>query len=422
VPGTFTVDPGTKTIRFWAKGTGFTGVWFDFTLDGGAVTYETTLVSITPSWAEYTVSADFATGTDLDNISVTFTQFPNNSPAEGWITNISVEDADLPLVQPVGHPTVGLGAAVVAPSGIPAPLTDELAGLGFNGDFETDLSGWVVAGTSGAAIFRDTTESYSGSASLKLVHEGGGPSEADNSATAYANGAGPKRATIWMKASNAEDVDVYFYSGETDGDWTNESLTTVSVTTEWAAYEFEFDQVGSMFTAIDFDQKDVHGALPGTALWVDAIKVGGTFGTATVSLGPGAQTLYPTGITMPTDMGTPTVTPHQGLNPTGIPTAEVFGGPITLHQELFFASPPSERSRPAAERDNMGRPDLLHRRTGIPRGITVYVIDGVYHETTYVPDDLVADAIYFGGRDYQVDADQATELEAHGFTIRTEIR
>ena len=58
----------------------------------------------------------------------------------------------------------------------------------------------------------------------------------------------------------------------------------------------------------------------------------------------------------------------------------------------------------------------------LARGITVYVIDGVYQQIERPLDDLVADTIYFGGRDYEVTAAKATELEAQGFRIRTEIR
>jgi hypothetical protein len=162
---------------------------------------------------------------------------------------------------------------------------EELGPLGFNGDFDGDLHGWVAAGTPGAAVFRDPTTFLAGSASLKLVHEGGGPSEADNSATAFPNGAGAKRITIWMKASNAENVDVYLFSGEADADWDHQILTTVSVTTAWAPYVIDHIQVGSKFTAIDFDQKDVNGALPGTALWVDSIDLRSTEGVTEVYRG-----------------------------------------------------------------------------------------------------------------------------------------
>lgn len=118
---------------------------------------------------------------------------------------------------------------------------------------------------------------------------------------------------------------------------------------------------------------------------------------------------------MPTDaFGTPTVLADQAITCQGIAPAGTFG-PAILTQEIFLVTSPSVAEPPAAR-------EYLFKRVDIPRGITVYVIDGVYTQIRQPPDDLVADEIYFGGREYEVSQAKATELEAQGFTTRTVIR
>lgn len=313
--GTYSITTGVKTIRFMAKATGFHGIWFEATLDGGAVFAQTDIVSLTSDWAEYTVSADFGSGTDLDNFTVRFTQFPDANPSAGWITDIRIEDADLATLDAFGSPTVTGSGATVAPSGV---VSSEAFGAA------VILTGPVDVAPSGVA----SLEAF-GTPAVE-------PGPVDISCTGIAS---------------AE-----------------------------------------------------------------------AFGTAVLAQTPEHQFILPTGITMPTEMGVPTLTVDQELVTVGIPTAEVFGGPITVTSVRYFASTPTIDQLPVAYRDSMGRADKLHQRVSFPVGLTVYVIDGEYHVTRNVPDSLVADVIYHGGRKYEVSASLAEELEAQGFTIRTEIR
>ncbi len=314
-----------------------------------------------------------------------------------------------------GTATVTPGAVTVSPTGIPAPIPDELSPLGFNGDFETTIGPWYAAGPAGATVTRDTTESATGSAAMKLVHGslGGDWSEAGND-DAFANGAGAKRISFWMKSSQAQpDVQVWPFFGNAPLDWSEWATLHFPVTTSWQFYEGVFDQTAPMFTGLYFDQMTAGGAVAGTTLWVDGIIIEGI---PEVTTGPPDQDIAPgRGITTGLEFGTPTVLAEQELVTQGIASGELFGGPITVTHQVFIASTPSHREAPS------GR-EFPFRRVELERGTTVYVIDGVYHQIQRPLDDLVADEIYFGGRDYEVTAAKATELEAQGFRIRTEIR
>lgn len=139
------------------------------------------------------------------------------------------------------------------------------------------------------------------------------------------------------------------------------------------------------------------------------------FGTASLDQSVSEVFIEPTGIPMPTDsLGTPVLTVDAAVSVTGIETAELFGAPA-ITQEIFLASTPYIDVKPAA-------PEPPFNRVHLRQALTVYVIDGVYTQTRYPPDDLQADRVYIGGYDYEVDAATATELLAQGFTIRTEIR
>lgn len=66
---------------------------------------------------------------------------------------------------------------------------------------------------------------------------------------------------------------------------------------------------------------------------------------------------------------------------------------------------------------------MLFRYELLTEGVTWYKQAGVWYQSgDGLPDDLVADEIYRGGYEYVVDATKAAELQALGFTIRTEIR
>jgi len=82
---------------------------------------------------------------------------------------------------------------------------------------------------------------------------------------------------------------------------------------------------------------------------------------------------------------------------------------------VLIATPPSTEEAPAA----LERP---HRRVGIPRGITYYRVGSTWYSGRELPDDLVADELYRGGYEYEVTTTKATELQALGFTVRTETR
>ena len=55
-------------------------------------------------------------------------------------------------------------------------------------------------------------------------------------------------------------------------------------------------------------------------------------------------------------------------------------------------------------------------------GVTWYKVGGVWNQTNYPSDDLVADEIYHGGKEYEVSSTKYTELTALGFSGRTEVK
>lgn len=148
------------------------------------------------------------------------------------------------------------------------------------------------------------------------------------------------------------------------------------------------------------------------------IPSGGAFGTTNVI---GSQVVSPAGIVSAGALGNPVVSSSQLIQALGIGSAQAVGTP-TVRRVVYIASPPTVARYPAAERDMFGRNNPLHQRVSIPVGITVYLRDGVYHQGRNLPDDLVADVVYRGGSEYVITADLVPELEAEGFTIRTETR
>ncbi len=213
---------------------------------------------------------------------------------------VSLAPTGIPTGEAFGTATLSLGGAppqTISPTGIPAPTNDELVDLGFNGDFETTISPWYAAGPAGGTVTRDTTESVTGSASLKLVHGslGGDWSEAGDD-SAFANGAGSKRISFWMKSSQAQpEVQVWPFFGSAPLDWADSVTLRFPVTTEWQLYEGVYEQTLPMHTGLYFDQMTAGGAVAGTTLWVEDIVIEGT-PTVTVE-----EIIAPTGIPAPGD-------------------------------------------------------------------------------------------------------------------------
>lgn len=82
---------------------------------------------------------------------------------------------------------------------------------------------------------------------------------------------------------------------------------------------------------------------------------------------------------------------------------------------VYIATPPPRRAHAPAK----GRPFNLMQ---IQEGVTWYRQGEDWFQANYLDDDFEADEIYRGGYDHEVTSEKATELEALGFTIRTEER
>ena len=144
----------------------------------------------------------------------------------------------------------------------------------FNGDFETTLDPWYLAGpVVGSTLTRDTAEKHSGAASMKLVDGGSGAgwSEAGND-WYEAMPQGRKSVTFWAKSAAPEKVWVYPYWGSAPEDWAEYALFKFNVTPTWQQFTGEWDQTLPAFTGLYFDQTFDDGG-SGNTLWVDDIVI-----------------------------------------------------------------------------------------------------------------------------------------------------
>ena len=137
-------------------------------------------------------------------------------------------------------------------------------------------------------------------------------------------------------------------------------------------------------------------------------------GTPTIFNGP--ITLQPTGIGTAESIGAVRITtPPLTLVLPGIESAESMGRP-TVGALVYLASPPTRQSFEVA---NGSRLWSYYQET---EGVTWYKVGGVWQTGNFLAADLVADELYRGGYEYPVTQAKADELQALGFTIRTEIR
>lgn len=164
---------------------------------------------------------------------------------------------------------------------------------------------------------------------------------------------------------------------------------------------------------------------------------GGSVGSPTVTTG--SVTVSPTGVGSAQSVGAPAL--FIGvivMSPNGIGSAESLGviritvPPISLFLDgvltdsrigtptvgvvRLYATPPTRQPYPVAENS------MLFRRELLTQGVTWYRVGTDWFSGNDLPQDLVADELYRGGYEYPVTTTKAAELQALGFTIRTEIR
>lgn len=101
------------------------------------------------------------------------------------------------------------------------------------------------------------------------------------------------------------------------------------------------------------------------------------------------------------------------VQPTGIVDDRI--SDVAVRRAYYFVTPTVREPYPWGEQG-------LFRYYLQTEGVTWYKVGGVWTSTNYPPDDLVADEIYHGGREYEVTGEKAAELQALGFTVRTELR
>jgi hypothetical protein len=180
------------------------------------------------------------------------------------------------------------------------------------------------------------------------------------------------------------------------------------------------------------------------------------------TLTPGPTTVLQAGIFAVPTMGNPTVTTGSvtvslsgigtaeslgdigvfsgfiTMSPTGIgstgavgdiritvPPVNVFLGDIQFDSQLgsptvgvltTIATAPTRNPYPVAENSP------LFLREFLTQGVTFYRVGTEWFTGNDLPEDLEADELYRGGYEYLVSAAKGAELQALGFTIRTEIR
>lgn len=314
----------------------------------------------------------------------------------------------------LGAPTVLAGSVTVQPSGIAtagamgSPVVfgtaaqtvtltgftpdDELTSRGFNGNFDTTISPWYIAGPAGGSVTRDTSTFTTGSASLKLVHGSGvgAWSEAGND-DAFANGAGRKRISFWMKSNIIQpEVQVWPFFGSAPLDWADFVTLRFSVNTNWQYYEAEFDQTLPMWTGLYFDQMSA-SASPGDTIWVDDIRVATAVGRPTI------------------------IPPITAVQPTGFRADGAVGDIIARRTEFILTLPIEYEMEPRQHETALAR-------LGIPEGVTIYRANGTWHAARNLGADIndIADRIYRGGYDNVIDdPTERAELVAAGFGFQT---
>lgn len=135
-----------------------------------------------------------------------------------------------------------------------------------------------------------------------------------------------------------------------------------------------------------------------------------SLGSPAIATGP--VTVAPVGIASAEAVGQ--VSPGAVVPVDGI-AGESALSVVTIAQQYFYVSPPTR------EVYEWGKEGLL-RHYLQTEGVTWYKVSGQWNQSNYLPDDLVADEVYRGGREYEVDAAKAAELQALGFSVRTENR
>lgn len=327
-----------------------------------------------------------------------------------------------------GHVAYVIPNQDLLPSGLSAPTVHMVDNVDYAEDFSNGLGDFseIYDPLNDSAVI---AEAGTMKVSLGTVAQAGFNGESMVMAP------GTKRVRFLARASEGVTVTLGVYSPSTQDLIVEQDF---DVTTAWAEHHVDFSTAETGIGTLFFQASG-----PGVDLWIDDLELGdqgltvdalGTAGLDTSvglsatgiasgeALGSGTLLVDPrlTLVGMPaplTALGEPTVLRVEHVELAGIPSAEAFGGPITLTQEIFLASTPSIPQKPAAPQKPFDRVNLKH-------GLTVYVLDGVYTQTRYpVEGSLDAyDAVYYGGREYEVSASLATQLEAQGFTIRTETR
>lgn len=274
----------------------------------------------------------------------------------------------------------------------------------FNFTFESGISGWSHVGNDAVLAF-DTSTAGVGSGSLHVTAGLQGPTVGS---TGHGNIAlAPKfGVSFWMKASAPVEA---FATVNTDF---SSHSANFNIDTTWRQYTMgPFTFAGTVFTQFSAGPNVPVSA--GFEYWIDDIQINDEFREAV-----GAPAVFvpvnPTGIASAQAVGTPSVA--RGASPTGIASAGVIGIP-SIRSTAYFATPPTRQSYEIAT----GSPFWHYFQE--TEGVTWYKVAGIWSSGNNLPADLVADELYRGGYEYEIaNTTKVAELEALGFTIRTEIR
>lgn len=178
-------------------------------------------------------------------------------------------------------------------------------------------------------------------------------------------------------------------------------------------------------------------ATPGSTTVLLSGIAAGAIGNPTIQ--PGSVTVSLSGIGSAESLGDVGVfSGFITMSPTGIgstgavgdiritvPPVNVFLGAIQFDSQLgsptvgvltTIATPPTRAPYPVAENSR------LFLREFLTEGVTFYRVGTEWFSGNDLPEDLEADELYRGGYEYLVTTAKGAELEALGFTIRTEIR
>lgn len=292
---------------------------------------------------------------------------------------------------------------------------------------------------------------WGGALAIAAVEDAGGNGSSwTNSQPTFAEGAGSRISTLGTTgssgASNVAQTRYFTSAGDGVGDEDGDMSVTVTwdAADRWVMIALRIESFAEGIHPTSLSSGEAFGTATvttgpvgvapsgiastealGTAnvhhvirVFAPALASEEAVGTPTVEVGPAL--ISPSGVASEEGIGDALVSlgepppPEQTLFCTAIETAESLGTP-GLARTIFVATPPSRRG--AA----MGGGGLLSKMRQT-EGVTHYRIGETWYSGNYFPDDLEADEIYLGGYDHEVTSEKAIELEALGFTIRTEER